>query len=400
MKDRTMSMQTNRYLNAMRLIAALIVVCGHIRTSIYIDFSQVSHTFVATAIYALSALGNPAVMVFFALSGYWVGGPAARQVIAGTFNFRDYFSRRIVRLWLVLFPALLLTAILDFAGSAFFSTADIYSRPDIYAGIPDAPDHSILTFFGNILFLQEVKIPEFGYNKPLWSLALEFWYYMAFPLCMLAFSKKFSAGARVASAAGVVIAIAIGGEIFLKDASAWVIGTLLGIYPDKATALRQRLGENGRSVLRLFAPIVLFVVMAAARTKAEGTWYTVLALGLAAAFAIFAFGEDENKPAPTLSLLSHASECTYSLYAIHMPIVVILAAWLTPVHQNRMELMSWKAMILVVIVATLYVIAWIFARFTEQNTNQVRRWLSNRFFPKTSGNPTLDKGDIGVVPRL
>lgn len=382
MTDRTKPIQANRYLNAMRLIAALIVVCGHIRTSFYVDFSQVPHSPVATAVYALSALGNPAVMVFFALSGYWVGGPAARQVMAGTFNFQDYLLRRIVRLWLVLIPALFLTALLDLIGSNFFSAADIYRRPDIYAGIPDAPDHGILTFFGNILFLQKVKIPEFGYNKPLWSLALEFWYYIAFPLAILAFSKKFSMRARAASALGVMIAIVIGGEIFLKDASAWICGALLGIYPDKAAAMRQRLGENAGTILRLFALLLLFAVMAAARAKSEGTWYTVLALGLAATFAIFAFGEDQNKPSWALDKLSYASECTYSLYAIHMPIVVILTAMLVPSHLGRFELMSWNAVILAGIVAILYAIAWIFARLTEQNTNQVRRWLSNEFLPK------------------
>ena len=55
---------------------------------------------------------------------------------------------------------------------------------DMYAVGPDAAgiDHSWLTFLGNLTFFQNIYVPAFGSNGPIWSLANEFWYYIVFPL--------------------------------------------------------------------------------------------------------------------------------------------------------------------------------------------------------------------------
>jgi len=44
----------------------------------------------------------------------------------------------------------------------------------------------ILPLPANVFFLQTITVPVYGSNSPLWSLANEFWYYLLFPLLLLA----------------------------------------------------------------------------------------------------------------------------------------------------------------------------------------------------------------------
>ena len=133
--------------------------------------------------YAWTGLGREAVMVFFVLSGFLVGGAVMRAGPA--FDWRTYAIARLSRLWVVLVPALLLTAALD--------TCVASSWPSILSGSHYADWQSgpspqglyakdWLTALGNLLFLQTLVVPVFGTNTPLWSLANESWYYLWFPL--------------------------------------------------------------------------------------------------------------------------------------------------------------------------------------------------------------------------
>ena len=64
-------------------------------------------------LWRLGNLGNDAVMVFFVLSGFVIAYVADKKERTP----RDYFVSRFARLYSVVVPALLLTAIADFLGS-------------------------------------------------------------------------------------------------------------------------------------------------------------------------------------------------------------------------------------------------------------------------------------------
>jgi hypothetical protein len=74
---------------------------------------------------------------------------------------------------------------LDLGGSHIFSgTASIYSSPagQPFASTPDIGSlYSPAIFLGNMGFLQGIFVHTAGTNLALWSLANEFWYYIAFP---------------------------------------------------------------------------------------------------------------------------------------------------------------------------------------------------------------------------
>ena len=159
---------------------------GHLRACTLLSFGELaSPNMLLSAFYFVTGLGHQAVMVFFVLSGYFVGGSVMSGLRNKSFTWGRYSLARLCRLWLVLVPVLFLTLILDHLGSHY--------NPQIYAGeygaifrsgptIAKPAEHGFLIALGNLVFLQTVTVPVFGSNGPLWSLAFEFWYYVLFPL--------------------------------------------------------------------------------------------------------------------------------------------------------------------------------------------------------------------------
>ncbi|MET3911288.1 diketogulonate reductase-like aldo/keto reductase/peptidoglycan/LPS O-acetylase OafA/YrhL [Bradyrhizobium sp. S3.3.6] len=137
---------------------------------------------VYSVLWTLSAHGPAAVLVFFVLSGYLVGGPALVRNMRGRLHAVDYFSARVSRLYVVLLPALTVSF------SAYVSArqsgawqAYVSSHLDVYnsAAIFQAPIGAA-TAICNGLFLQTIACSEFAGNAALWSLSNEFWYYVLF----------------------------------------------------------------------------------------------------------------------------------------------------------------------------------------------------------------------------
>ena len=87
------------------------------------------------------------------LSGFLVAGryyaPPHRD-----WSWERYLTARIIRLWVVLIPALVLTAILDAVGKAICPADSIYWQSDEAR----AGSSSALTFLGNIAFLQTILV--------------------------------------------------------------------------------------------------------------------------------------------------------------------------------------------------------------------------------------------------
>lgn len=84
-------------------------------------------------------------------------------------------------------PALLFTAVLDLVGQ-YYLGSDFYvgAYPDFYSGPSAGGQFDVTIFLGNAVFLQEILVLAFGSNGPLWSISYEFWYYILFPIALLA----------------------------------------------------------------------------------------------------------------------------------------------------------------------------------------------------------------------
>jgi peptidoglycan/LPS O-acetylase OafA/YrhL len=176
----------SEHIDMLRGAAAGFVLCDHLRSYTFTNFGSLSDPGLLTmGFYAVTSFGPQAVMIFFAMSGFLVGGKVLEDMLIGRWSWPGYFLRRLTRLWIVLVPALVITLILDGISLYFTGGIDYDPAMRIYTSGPDINtplNHSLTTFLGNIAFLQTIYVPIFGTNGPMWSLANEFWYYVIFPL--------------------------------------------------------------------------------------------------------------------------------------------------------------------------------------------------------------------------
>jgi peptidoglycan/LPS O-acetylase OafA/YrhL len=158
--------------------AALQVAAAHLRAEMFPGLRELAAPSLAYQVLAFATgFAHQAVIVFFLISGWLVGGSLLDKLGEGrAAPLRNYAIDRVTRLWTVLLPALL--AML--AIGALVGDVDP-RRPDI--ALDNA--YSAAAFAGNLLGLQTVLVKNFGGNYALWSLANETWYYIAFPLLLL-----------------------------------------------------------------------------------------------------------------------------------------------------------------------------------------------------------------------
>ncbi|MES2091144.1 MAG: acyltransferase family protein [Pseudomonadota bacterium] len=182
-----MNINLRSFIDASRWLAAFFVVVGHVRHLILIDFKEVEDkALLYKAVYFLTGLGHEAVVVFFVISGFLVGGLTWERWRAHGVKLQPYFSARASRIYTVLVPALLVGLLLDLVGLHWFNKSELYTNSLQYhtislnSTISAAMD--LPTFFGNLFMMQGILTGNLGSNAPLWSLANEWWYYCIFAL--------------------------------------------------------------------------------------------------------------------------------------------------------------------------------------------------------------------------
>ena len=354
-------------LDALRGGAALLVCLGHWRYLFFVDYPQVAlHRRLLFLPYLLCTMGHQAVIVFFVLSGFLIGGEVLRTTRGGRWSWRSYLIKRGVRLWVVLLPALLFGGLLDLAA------LHLHIAPRLYAGLVNNhityDVHCNLTwkaFFGNALFLQTIFVPRFGSNSALWSLANEFWYYLLFPLGVLALRGPGSKPRRLALAAlCLAIASFIGTHILLLF-PVWLLGGLLAVLPTPSTSAWSR-----RAALVLYCPFFAAV----SRGHITGPLNPDLALGAATFLLLWVLlGAQQASGRPWYVALARSmAGFSYTLYLVHTPVLMFLAGLLAGGNrwQPSGSSLAKAAGVLGLVIGFCY----LFASGTEFHTAAVRNW--------------------------
>lgn len=321
------------WLDLVRGISAVLVCAGHLRAVVIADHVGVSSpTALVNIFYVLTGLGHQAVIVFFVLSGFLVGG----SILQSGFNFSvaKYLITRLTRLWTVLLPALLLTAIVDFILQKQIPGALTGQfRAVWHSGPKGSSDYSLsfLTLIGNLGFLQTIFVPVYGSNGPLWSLANEFWYYICFPLGIIAGGLNVAyAHVRYRVLALCVLIVTIGilpGDILLGF-GIWLGGVA-------AMAISMRL-ESRRRPIKLALVLSIFCAsLTYSKSQSLQNLFGINAdalLGVCFAMLCVIVARWPN-PSPETSLgrLQHSSysmlsNVSFSLYLSHFPLVVGIGA--------------------------------------------------------------------------
>jgi peptidoglycan/LPS O-acetylase OafA/YrhL len=381
------AVRDNQAINLLRTMAAFAVVLNHFRSVFFLDSRVADRDPFVLALYHVSGLGRQAVIVFFVLSGYWVGGAVLTSVQQHRFRLADYAIKRLVRLWIVLLPALALTAILDTSGRAWFASSSVYQGdPGLSPPFPMDLDarltiHGVL---GNIIFLQELHVPPFGTNTPLWSLAYEFWYYAMFPCILLAVRRSSSLRLRLGCAAGFFVAAAICGTDVLILFPTWLLGVVVAHHRSSVQRAISQWPTWLLPVARVAATSALVAVLAVSSSR----WFdhrvhlkdAGVALVTAGLLSLLIHDLTwQGLPGRLLRRLSNCAHGSYSLYAIHEPIVALACAAIVGRAEHRwppdaIHLAAGGALLL-----SMVVVAWGFAACTELRTDQVRAAIGRRW---------------------
>lgn len=363
------------HLDMLRGLAAVGVVLGHTRAFVVLDYSTASSDNALVKLFYLStSLGHQCVIVFFALSGFLVGGPALQRALHSNWSLSAYIFQRLTRLWTVLIPALLLTLAFDSAG--LLLGGQLGYSGSFYALLNSGPqatepaDLSISAFLANIMFLQTVAAPVFGTNGPLWSLANEFWYYIIFALVI----SGLSGGGRTRP---IYLALALI-TAWLLPSDLLVLGLIWGAgVLAHFVAARAKQASSIIYVLWGIGNVGVIVAMGAVNKLYPGLVSDVL-LGTALASAlpivriIPPAGKVYDKVAHSLANLS------YTLYANHFPVLAFI--WFSALAPRKWPLGPTALLLMSSLLAAAIVSAVIMWWTFERNTDRLRAILQSWLF--------------------
>ena len=216
-------------MNLLRGLASLQVAAAHLRAEIYPGLRNLDEPgFAYMALAFFTGFAHQAVMVFFLISGWLVGGSLLNKM-GQPRALRSYAIDRATRLWTVLLPTFfLMIGIGLITGAAAPEPAGF--------GVPG--EFSAGTFVGNLLGLQTVVVDRFGGNYPLWSLANETWYYIQFPLLLLVFTGR-GLLQQAAGAALLALSMAFLPYVMSLYFGIWLLGALFSrIRIDSSVGVR------------------------------------------------------------------------------------------------------------------------------------------------------------------
>ncbi|WP_296944849.1 acyltransferase [uncultured Massilia sp.] len=300
-------------ISLMRGLAALQVAAAHLRAEIFPGLRELADPPLAYQLLAFAtAFSHQAVVVFFLISGWLVGGSLLDK-LGQPGALRGYAIDRVTRLWTVLLPALLLMLAIGGVTGAVDP-----SRADLSAANP----YSIASFAGNLFGLQTVLVEPYAGNYALWSLSNETWYYIQFPLLLLVFAGR-GRLVRIGSATALVLVAATLPFPITLYFLLWLLG-----------AAFSRIRIDCGNVLR--AALLGAAVAVAVYFRLKGTnddlkpasffqhlCYSVPLLALLASLQVpLAL---RTRPMHWLARMAHVlSECSFTLYVMHIPLIALM----------------------------------------------------------------------------
>ncbi|TYQ21368.1 UNVERIFIED_ORG: lipopolysaccharide/colanic/teichoic acid biosynthesis glycosyltransferase [Zoogloea ramigera] len=357
----------------LRGLAALQVAAAHLRAQVFPGLSTVTDPPLwYQGLAFMTGFAHQAVLVFFVLSGWLVGGVFLDRShdVPPSRALRDYALDRATRLWTVLLPAFLLMLALAWAGALPWvdaSKAADTAVASVAANVGAA--WSFSTLLGNLVDLQTLVVPPFGENFPLWSLANETWYYVLFPLLVIA-ARAGAAWLRLACAALALAVAALLGAAITGYFLVWLLGVAAS-----------RLRFDFSAVQRWLWRGALLVVAALLRLGGQDGDFTLSTLGpdllLALLLVVCLCSVGRSRPAAAMAQTgAFLAGFSFTLYVVHIPLQRMLWAYrdgalLAP--GEPASLAVYAAMLAVVLA-----LAYLFHLPFEAQTGSLRRLLRRR----------------------
>ena len=315
--------------------------------------------------------GPQAVLVFFLLSGIVLTLPVLR---APRYDWLAYYPRRIIRLYVPVFASVLLAVVLLLLVKRTLTPIPGWQGAN-------ARELNPIEALGEALLVA----PDPRVNGPLWSLTWELAFSLLLPIYVLIArrSPRWSGALVLLS----LVLIAVGTEMawrWLECLPVFLIGSIAAVHLDRLGSVAQRINRSSRHSLwwtLTFAASILLITGAGftasiglqkpftaithllgALVVVGGMGIVFLSIGSRAAQVVLG-----SRPAQWLGRVS------FSLYLIHVPIVVTLAY---AIGWSRW----WLALVIGIAVSLIGAEA--FTRLIEQPAHRlsrrVGRWVSGR----------------------
>ena len=363
------------FLDLSRWVAAILVLVTHLNNRMFIHFGGVSPNDRSIGLYIwtfVCGFAHHAVVIFFVLSGFLVGGKLMRDAKKIDYGYLSKYSiARISRIYTVLIPALALTTLLDWVGASYLNGADVYSIAEQTQRL------NLVTLLGNVVNLQNIFFLTYGTDNALWTLASEFWYYMTAPLLLAPFTQLRGRLRWFLFAIGctLLVVFTIRSPDYGAGFALWTIGAAAAVMPG---ALIKR---PGVAIACFLVSVVGFRLVIRSH-QMDQFWIRfgsdLIVSGLLA-IALISLRFADTIQFWGSSFHKGMADFSYSLYAIHTPIIMFCCAALeTAFSFGWKELpIGWTvaagafAVLLIVLVC-----AYLFSRVTEVNTSRVRTRLA------------------------
>jgi peptidoglycan/LPS O-acetylase OafA/YrhL len=364
--------RTSAHLDLIRGLSAVAVLLYHLRGLFFVDFPFLARkSLFAIVLYAITGYGHQAVIVFFVLSGYFIGTSVMESVGRMQWSWQTYLVTRLTRLQLVLFPALVLGIVWDRIGMRIPQAVPLYFDALYKFNGPSVALRSTLPiFFGNFFFLQSISFPVFGSNGPLWSLSYEFWYYIAFPLLVLIAAAWTGTRVRILYAGLLLILLWFIGPQLSLYFLVWLAGVIAGPIQG---AWKCKPSFSGLSAIG--AMVFLASLLWCRTHRLYSDLVTDYIVGICFALWLYTLllGTQDKVSPGYASAAKKLAAFSYTLYLTHFPLLLLLRAilnprgnWLPdPLH------LAYAGGIAVLVLAYAYGVA----EITEAHTAQVRRLL-------------------------
>lgn len=358
-------MKKYHWLDLMRFMAALSVVLCHVRGTVFVPYGALPHTqknlfsFIA---FEVTRLGNEAVVLFFVLSGFLVGGRSLERMVADEFRPVDYAIDRTVRIMLPLIPALALTAVVELLlGKGF----------------------NVFHLIGNMLSLQMLLVPVFGGNAPLWSLTYEWWFYiLVFAIGIAAANRNLNA----LSAVLLIITFAVFAKLDATYLFCWLIGAFAYMRRSRELLVSAIFFSLGLVLYGLAASQIDFNSLSISLGRIRNYFPSsdIARIILSAGLALFMQQAVNAVPKKYLwvrldGIGTKLAAASYSLYLTHYPILRLIT-YFGPKRAN-INLTSISMFFGVIILCL--ALSWIFYFLFERHTQFCRRFIKERLLLKT-----------------
>jgi len=367
------SENTSIWLNAIRGLAAQIVVVSH-AFQIFFSGESAAVRWSVGKIYwiimTIAPLAQQAVIAFFVISGWLVGGKILNDMIGQRFDFRKYIIDRVTRLWIVLIPALAVTMALD-QGAIHLGagTSIIASRSFFYPAVWHQVDPwSLKVFLSNVFFSQMITSWQFGTNLSLWSLSNEFWYYFLLPFILgtcLAPSGKIRVICLL-SVIAIVSLFLISSNLAPNFPFRYIFYFVIWSIAAIAASISRKAAFVGIGIIALCMTAIFTTTSQPKMLPTfESDIYT-------AVFILFFILLTDKIPGKWLSQSAKFfSSYSYSLYVIHLPVLVFLMSF-DPALSNRASYSSDALIRFAVYVAIANLVAFGLSLVTERNTARLK----------------------------